>query len=40
MLMLSVKFSNKEADMPYTYYFYLGKKYLISADLLRYSEYI
>ena len=31
---------NKEANIPYTYYFYIGKKYLISIDSSYYSKYI
>ena len=38
--MLSIKLSNKEANIPYTYCFYVGKKYLISIDSDYYSKYI
>ena len=40
ILALSIKFFNKEADIPYTYCFYAGKKYLISVDSGYYSKCI
>ena len=40
MLALSVELFNKEADIPYTCCFCIGKKCLISTDSSYYSKYI
>ena len=35
-----MKFINKEANIPYTYYFQVGKKYLIFTNSIYYNRYI